>query len=312
VRQVSHHYDYGAIYRTALKVNWHIDDVIGGERTLNFGLRFLPDAWVDAAALDFLSEAEQLVVNHIRAHSYLYFLGFAEEYFLPFVVERVRARIHRAAQKEIRALLRFAEEESKHIELFQRFREEFLTGFGSPCEVIGPAKPVAGQILSLSPLGVALSMLHLEWMTQLHYVASVRDTTGLDPQFCSLLRHHWLEEAQHTNLDVLMLASMAQSLTEPEIGDGIEDYLTVVGILDEGFSQQVELDLAALTRATGRHLSAREAARYRAVQFQSYRKTFLTEGMRHQRFQDTLTDLSLEGARTVTRRVGALEAGEPP
>src|SRR5207244_9608732 len=91
MRQLSH-YDYGAIYRTALKVNWHIDDVIGGEPTLNFRLRFLPDAWVDAAALDFLSEAEQLVVNHIRAHSYLYFLGFAAEYFLPFVVERGRAR----------------------------------------------------------------------------------------------------------------------------------------------------------------------------------------------------------------------------
>src|SRR5262245_52648241 len=43
-----------------------------------------------------------------------------------------------------------------------------------PCEVIGPSAAVAGQILSKSPLGVALSILHLEWTPQLHYVASVR------------------------------------------------------------------------------------------------------------------------------------------
>lgn len=46
--------------------------------------------------------------------------------------------------------------------------------------------------------------LHLEWMIQLHYVDSVRADEALDPQFCSLLRHHWMEEAQHAKLDTLI------------------------------------------------------------------------------------------------------------
>ena len=38
-------------------------------------------------------------------------------------------------------------------------------------------------------------------MTQLHYLDSVKDDGDLDPLFKSLLRHHWMEEAQHAKLD---------------------------------------------------------------------------------------------------------------
>ena len=309
--QIRHHYDYGSAYRTALQVNWQIDDIIGDEKTLNFRVPFLPDVWVDATALDFLSGAERLAVNHIRSHSYLYLFGFVEEYILPFLVTHVRTRIHQAQQEEIRALLHFAEEESKHIELFQRFGDAFRAGFGSACDVIGPAAAIAAQILSKSPLGVALSILHIEWMTQLHYVASVRDNGDLDPQFCSLLRHHWLEEAQHTKLDTLMIEAIAQPLTEQEIQEGIEDYLAIGGLLDAGFAQQVELDLTSFTRATGRQLSEREVEHYRTIQCRSYRKTFLTSGMRHPTFQDTLTALSPEGAKQVSEVAYALVSDAP-
>jgi hypothetical protein len=308
MEQARHAYDYGAIHRTALQVNWNVEDIIGHGRTLDFSLPFLPETWVDADALDFLSEADKLALNHVRAHSYLYFLGFAEEYFLPFVVDHVRARIHKGSQDEIQALLHFAEEESKHIELFRRFSDEFHRGFGSPCEFIGPAERLARQILSLSPLGVGLSVLQLEWMTQLHYVASVQDNRALDPQFRSLLRHHWLEEAQHTKLDSAIVTSIAQALSTPAIEGGIEDLLAINRILDEGFAEQVELDLTALRLATGRRLVGSEAARYRAVQRRAYRKTFLTSGTRHQGFRATLGDISPAGMVKVAELAEALDA----
>jgi hypothetical protein len=115
-----------------------------------------------------------LIVNHIRSHSYLYLFGFVEEYIVPFVVEHVKGRIHTAAPEELRALLNFAEEEVKHIELFQRFCAEFRAGAGYTCEVFGSPEVVAAAILSKSPLGAVLSILHIEWMTLLHYVSSVR------------------------------------------------------------------------------------------------------------------------------------------
>ena len=148
-----YHYDYGSTYRQALQVNWQVEDLIGGEKTLDFHKPFLPEVWVDADALDFLSDKEKLALNHIRSHSYLYLFGFVEEYIVPFVVRHIDGRIHKAVPEELRAMLHFAEEEVKHIELFRRFCEEFRAGFSTTCEVIGSPEAFAAQLLSKSPLG---------------------------------------------------------------------------------------------------------------------------------------------------------------
>jgi hypothetical protein len=303
---VQHNYDYGTAYQQSLQVNWQVDDIIGGEKTLDFRKAFLPEVWVDADALDFLSQEEKLAVNHIRSHSYLHLFGFVEEYIVPFVVGHVQGRIHHAAPEELRALLHFAEEEVKHIELFQRFGQEFRRGFGSTCDVLGSPEKVAAAILSKSPLGAALSILHIEWMTLLHYVSSVRDRVDIDPQFSSLLRHHWVEESQHAKLDTMIVEAIAQPLGKREIQEGIDDYLAIGGLLDGGLAAQTEMDMASFTRATGRALAERETERYREVQLRSYRKTFLTSGMRHGRFQSILAAISPEGARKVLDVANAL------
>jgi hypothetical protein len=298
--KIQHNYDYGTTYRQSLQVNWQVADIIGGEKTLDFRKAFLPEEWVDADAMDFLSEKEKLTVNHIRSHSYLYLFGFVEEFIAPFVIEHVQGRLHKAAPEELRSLLHFAEEEFKHIELFQRFGQEFRSGFGSPCDVLGSPEKVAAAVLSKSPLGAALAILHIEWMTLLHYVSSVRDRVDIDPQFGSLLRHHWLEESQHAKLDTMIVEAIAQPLSEREIHEGIDDYLAIGGMLDGGLAAQMEMDMASFTRATGRTFSEDEAKRYREVQQQSYRKTFLTSGMRHSKFQSILTAISPEGAKKVS------------
>jgi hypothetical protein len=86
-------------------------------------------------------------------------------------------------------LLQFAGEEAKHIHLFKRFREEFELGFGSSCSVIGPPEAVAQAVLAHDPLSVALTILHIEWMTQRHYIESVRTTatsTRSSRAFCGI------------------------------------------------------------------------------------------------------------------------------
>jgi hypothetical protein len=136
-------------------------------------------------------------------------------------------------------------------------------------------------------------------MTLLHYVSSVRDRVDIDPQFSSLLRHHWLEESQHAKLDTMIIEAIAQPLSAREIQEGIDDYLAIGGLLDGGLAAQMEMDMASFTRATGRTLSEDEAKRYREVQQPSYRQTFLTSGMRHGKFQSILATISPEGAQKV-------------
>lgn len=94
------------------------------------------------------------------------------------------------------------------------YTRAFQAGFVTNRETIGPPEKIGKAVLAHSPLGVALVILGIEWMTQQHYLESVRDDEDLDPQFKSLLRYHWMEEAQHTKLDTLMVQASATEIEQ--------------------------------------------------------------------------------------------------
>ena len=110
---------------------------IGPGKRLDFSRPFLPETLARVEKLDFLTPEERLILNQIRGHDYLYIFGLVEEFILPFVLDHARPILH-GNNARVRAFLNFAGEEAKHIELFKRFREDFLSSFGSNCEVIGP------------------------------------------------------------------------------------------------------------------------------------------------------------------------------
>ena len=284
-------YSYEAILNASERVQWRIEDLIGGDRRLDFTRPFLPESFARTEALDFLSADERRVLSQVRGHAYLAIFGLVEEFILPFVLDHARPRLAED-DNAVRAFLNFASEEAKHMHLFKRFRAEFDRGFGSRCDVIGPPEAVAKQVLSHEQLAVALVILHIEWMTQRHFIESIRDDSGIDPLFKSLLRHHWMEEAQHAKLDTLMVEAIAAGMSPEEIMKGVDGYLDIGGFLDGGMKQQTELDLAALERAIGRELTPAQRERFLTVQHQANRWTYLGTGMTHGSFLDTLGRLS--------------------
>jgi hypothetical protein len=293
---MEHGYTYEATLTASQKASWRIEDVIGGDKRLDFDRPFMPEGLARLQGVDFLTPDERRLFNQIRGHNYLYLFGTVEEFILPFLLDHVRPQLH-GDDYRLRALLQFASEEAKHIHLFKRFRREFQDGFGVDCEVIGPPHEVAREVLSHHPLGVALAILHIEWMTQRHYIESVRDDGGLDPQFKSLLRYHWMEEAQHAKLDTLVIEALVQACGERDLRAGIDDYAKIGAFLDGGLAQQVEFDVDSFERATGRSLRAAERASLVALQKQAMRWTFLGSGMTHPRFLQTVEAIA-PGART--------------
>lgn len=288
-------YSYEETLAASQRVNWRIEDIIGGDRRLDFSLPFMPESLARVEGLDFLSEAERRTLNQIRGNAYLTIFGLVEEFILPFVMDHARPMLH-GDDWRVRALLQFAGEEAKHIQLFKRFREEFEAGFGTRCEVIGPPDEVARAILAKHPLSVALVILHIEWMTQRHYLDSVKDDRGLDPQFKSLLKHHWMEEAQHAKLDTLMVEALADACTPEEIARAVDGYLEIGGMLDAALMQQTSFDMDSFERATGRRLTEKEKEAFLAGQRQANRWTYLGTGMTHPRVVDTFERI-LPGAR---------------
>jgi hypothetical protein len=304
---IQHNFSYESTLADALKVNWRVEDLIGGDKRLDFSRPFLPETLAGTAGLSFLDEREKLVLNHIRGFTYLYLFGFVEEFILPFVLDQARRAVH-GDIAEVRALAAFAEEEAKHMQLFERFVDEFKSNFATPCGVIGPARDVAGVVLSHGQLGVTLLILHLEWMTQRHYLESVKSDDGaqLDPQFSSLLRHHWMEESQHAKLDTLLADKIARASDAAGIKKGFDDYLAIGGAFDGLLAAQVNLDLESLSRALGREFTEGEKEQFHAAQLRSYRWTFLVSGMTHPNFVRSLGDIDPAGQARVAEVAAAL------
>ncbi|MGD9882492.1 MAG: hypothetical protein AB7F22_31535 [Reyranella sp.] len=280
---ISHEFSYAKALAASERVNWRVEDIIGGDRRLDFSKPFMPEALARTASLDFLDAGAKLTLNHIRANGYLYTFGLVEEFILPFVLDHARPML---AQDDVRtrALLRFAMEEAKHIHLFRTFEHEFEAGFGTRCEMIGPAEQVAAAVLAHHPLSVALLILQVEWMTQRHYLDSIRDNAGLDEQFKSLLRHHWMEEAQHAQLDTLMVEAIAAGCSADEIDKAVDGYLEIGAMFDGAFKQQATFDLDALQVKTGLQLDAAQCEKIAVVQHQAMRWTYLGSGISHPNF----------------------------
>jgi hypothetical protein len=280
-------YTYQSALAAAESIHWRIEDIIGGDKRLDFTKPFMPESLAHTEPLTFLNREEKRVLNQIRGNAYLCIFGLVEEFILPFVLDHARSQLH-GDDYRVRALLKFAGEEAKHIQLFKRFREEFEEGFGTECPVIGPPEAIAEAILSHDPLGVALTTLHIEWMVQRHYVDSIKDDQKLDPQFKSLLKHHWIEEVQHAKLDTLMVEALAEKRSEEERMSGVEEYLAIGGFIDGGLQQQVEFDLNSFEQAAGRTLIDNEKEEFRRVQLRANRWTYLGTGMTHEKVLETL------------------------
>lgn len=291
-------YSYQATLATAQKINWRIEDIIGGDKRLDFTKPFMPESLTRVEQLSFLTPEERRTLNQIRGAAYLGIFGLVEEFILPFVLDHARPQLQ-PDDYRTRALLQLAGEEAKHIQLFKRFREEFEHGFGHDCAVIGPPEAIAKAVLAHDPLAVALTILHIEWMTQRHYLDSVKDDQSLDPQFKSLLKHHWMEEAQHAKIDTLMVEALAEGRGAREIEAAVNEYLEIGGLIDAGLTQQVEFDLDAFTRATGRVLNEKEQDQFRRVQLQANRWTYLGSAMTHERVLATLESLSPAARRRI-------------
>ena len=157
---MNHGYSYQSTLTASQAVNWRIEDIIGGERRLDFAKPFMPESLARATELVFLSRAEQLKLNQIRGNAYLGIFGLVEEFILPFVLDHARPYVN-GEDYRARAFLEFAAEEAKHIHLFRTFRQAFQDGFGTACDVLGPPEAIAANVLSRPPLAVALLTLHI-------------------------------------------------------------------------------------------------------------------------------------------------------
>lgn len=277
---------YETLLEISKRVNWRIDDIVGGDKPFDFSKALLPETFARTGLLPFLTAEERLTLNHVRSRGYLALFELVEQFVEPFVSQEASAES--SDRFRSLALMQFAREETKHMELFRRVLKDLDDELGVACGLIGPAEDIKRAVLSHNALAVLVLTLHLEWMSQGHYVESVKDDEGLDPQFKSLLKHHWMEECQHARLDGLMLQELAAGKNAGEIEKVIGEYLEMVEFFDGGFREQAKFDLATFELAADRKLSDDERESFTDVQHQALRWTFLGSAMQNRNFLGAL------------------------
>jgi hypothetical protein len=289
---------YEATFRASLRAQWDLDSVLAPGEDLDFSRNFLPRSLACTDQLTSLSADERRLLNQISAHQYLSLFVIVEEFILPFLLDHT-SEAARGDGYARRALLNFAGEEVKHMQLFRRFLDAFERGFPVRCEVIGPADAIGAEVLRHHPIAVSFVILMFEWMSQVHYVGSIRDDSDVDPLFKSLMKHHWMEEAQHAKLDALMIESMAEDYSAEEIEGSIDEFFEIGAFLDDGLKQQAGLNLDALERVTGRSLADREAIAEQ--QLNAARFTYLGSGMSHPKFIEVVQRIAPQGSRRIAK-----------
>jgi hypothetical protein len=88
----------------------------------------------------------------------------------------------------------------------------------------------------------------------------------------------------------------------------VDGLLELGGAVDGLLAQQVELDIDALQRATGRTFTERERDEIRTHQQRAYRWTFLVSGLEHPNFVRIVEQLTSGGAEKVAQAATALSA----
>jgi hypothetical protein len=281
--------DYRKCVEVSERVAWRVDDIVPRGSKLDLTRPFMPAAMFFGDKVPGLSPHEQLRLNQIFGNSYRYLFYFVEAYIIDMAMKHAMAELY-GDEDNLRAMLRFAEEEVKHQQLFLRFGEMFDAQFGSDCDLVESPQVVAEVILSKTPMAVVLVTLHLEIITQAHYVESMRDSEEMEPLFASLFRHHWIEEAQHAKLDVLELTKLRRGAGPAQVQQAIDDYFEIAGAFAGLLAEQARLDVNSLVRAVDRTFSARERADIEAAQRRAYQRAFLHDGVTNPLFLEFLAE----------------------
>jgi hypothetical protein len=287
---------YANVVAASERVAWTVDDVFG-QRRFDAAAPIVPSSWVGADGLPFLEAEDRLVLNHCRAFSYAHLLRNFEEFAPPHLAGAAADRWH-DERARLRALFRFADEEMKHQQLFlraERVLEECCGhAFAGYFDDGGlRVAEVTRGLMEHSPLARFLIVLALEWGTQRHYVESVR---GADALYADMLKAHWVEEAQHTKVDALEIAALAEAMSAEQRAAAFDDLVAIGGMVDGVFAAQARAEAETLAAVRGRALSDEQSSELIRALHASLAAIMSGVGLGHPSFALVARELSPEGA----------------
>jgi len=292
---------YAKCIDNSKRVRWDIDrDVIRGRR-FDYSKTFMPGGLSLVGEMDFLSDDDRRLLSQVQGRTYAYLFGLVERFIGAKTMELGRAEAF-GDQVAVEALVRMADEELKHQELFRRL--EVMMHEDMPAGYVKTADPdaVAQVVLGKSTWAVMALTLHIELFTMAHFRASIETDAGLSDLWKDVFLFHWREESQHAMLDELELVKEDGRLNASQRSAAVDELIELVGAVDGILQAQAAADAGYFGRICGRQLSAAGQAQIEAQVLKAYRWQYIASGVRHTRFPEVLFGLVTDAQ---AKRIGA-------
>jgi len=288
-------YSYADCLQRSYRVNWRIEDVIGG-RAFDTTRRWLPERLSGAGAIRGLTDGEKTRLTHVEMGAYAHLFGYVEEFIAP-KIGSLAGEVALADREAFDALTNFAAEEVKHMTLFREVRALVDGAVGFPLALLPGARDVARAVLARHTGAVLLLTSAIEWFTQQHYLDCFKDDAGLDPFTRHIFKSHWLEESQHARMDHLETLRAFAGMSAAEKDTAIDDLIALVAAVDGLLQQQARLDVENLERYLGRRLAAEDRDETHDAVLAAKRYTFIESGVSHPNFQSLFAEVTTPAQR---------------
>lgn len=272
------------------RVRWDVDKDVLRERSFDIAHKFLPDGLSLVSQMEFLSPAEKRYLSQIQGRTYANIFGLVERFINAKVLELSRD-YWMGDQIALEGLIRFADEELKHQELFRRIERmaaEVLPGgyrFAHDPDVI------ASVVMQKSTWAVLVLTLHIELFTQLHYKESIGPDEGLSPLFKDVFLYHWREESQHAVMDELELARHDRAISPESRDKAVDEFVELVCAVDDILCRQAADDARYFAETCGRELGSVDHRELETALRQAYRWQYIISGAQQPHFLAVLTNL---------------------
>ena len=278
---------YAKVIANSKRVRWDIDHDVIRRRRFNLGKTFLPAGLSLVNELDFLTPDDRRLLSQVQGRSYAYIFGLVERFIGAKVLDVTRQHAL-GDQVAVEALVRMADEELKHQELFRRM--ETMMADDMPAGYVATAEPnaVATAVLSKSTWSVLALTLDIELFTLAHYRASIEPHGDLCELWKDVFLAHWKEESQHAVLDELEFLREDARLNAAERDAAVGDLIDLVVAVDGILQAQARADAIYFESiACQRYTDAQRTAIGTGI-LKAYRWQYIVSGVMEPRFQKVL------------------------
>lgn len=297
-------YSYEDCLKTALRVNWKIDDLLKGHH-FNPEKRWLPPKLSACESVRWLTEEEKRKLTHVEMGAYAHLFGYVEEFITPKMVKL--ADEHESSQPiAFQALTNFAAEEIKHMTLFHRMRQMVNETLGVDLKLLEDEKSVAHFVLSKNELAVLLLIACIEWFTQYHYQSAIKEAGDLDELTKKVFQAHWMEEAQHAKMDHNEAIQLFDKMDQMQRKQAVSDLIELLQAVDGLLQKQSAYDVENFIAYAGHKLNQEEQEELYQAILKTKRWVFMESGVTHPNFIETFNYVTTPSQREQV--AGALAA----